>query len=84
MVKLCTPSLASKKHYKFVNHNKQPQAIKCVCAYNLLMVGPLTMKLGTLMYHDESSWKHKVQACKQQQTASGNQNFNMVFVPINN
>jgi hypothetical protein len=24
-----------------------------VCASNLLMVGPLTMKLGTLMYHDE-------------------------------
>ena len=36
------------------------------------MVGPLTMKLGTLMYHDESSSKQKLQACKQQQTASGN------------
>ena len=39
--------------YKFVNNNKQPQASKLasdVCAYNLLIVGPPTMKLGTLIY----------------------------------
>ena len=36
-----------------------------------IMVGSLTMKLGTLMYHDESSSKQKLQACKQQQTAPG-------------
>ena len=57
------------------NNNKQPQAIKTcvngVCASNLVMVGSLTMKLGTLMYHDESSSKQKLQACKQQQTAPG-------------
>ena len=48
------------------------------------MVGPQTMKLGTLMYHDESSSKQKLQACKQQQqAASGNKNLYMVFVPIN-
>ena len=33
-----------KQKYKFVNNNKQPQAIKtcvnCVCAYKLLVVGP--------------------------------------------
>ena len=39
------------------------------------MVGPLTMKLGTLMYHDESSSKQKLQVRKQQQTASGNKNL---------
>ena len=33
------------------------------------------MKLGTLMYHDESSSKRKLQACKQQRTISGNENF---------
>ena len=42
------------------------------------MVGPITMKLGTLMYYDESSSTLKLQVCKQQQTASGNK---MVFVP---
>ena len=41
------------------------------CASNLLIVGPLTMKLDTLMYHDESSSKQKLQVRKQQQTASG-------------
>ena len=64
-----------KMNYKFVNNNKQPQAIKLVhsvCASNLLMVGPLTTKLGTLIYNDESSSTHKLQVCKQQQTASGN------------
>ena len=52
------------------------------------MVGPLTMKLGTLMYHDESSSKQKLQACKQQQTALGNKrsygsSFNNETVSIN-
>ena len=37
-------------NYKFVNNNKQPLAIKCFFSYNLLMLGPLTMKLCTLMY----------------------------------
>ena len=31
------------------------------------MVGPVTMKLGTLMYHDRSSSKHKLRVCTQQQ-----------------
>ena len=35
------------------------------------MVGPLTMKLGTLMYSDKSSSKYKLQVCKQQQSDSG-------------
>ena len=64
------------KSYKFVNNNKQPQAIKTCkhfIAYNLLMVGRLTMKIGTLMFHDKSSSKQKLQVCKQQQTASGNE-----------
>ena len=37
-------------NYKFVNNNKQTQAIKCFVSYNLLVLGPLTMKFGTLMY----------------------------------
>ena len=69
------------RNYK-VNNNKHPQAINGVCAYKLLVVGPLTMKLGTLMYHDESSSKQKLQVCKQQQIASGNKYLYMVFVPI--
>ena len=57
------------KNYKFVNNNKQPQAIKLVnCANNLLMLGPLTMKFVTLMYHDESSQKQTLQVCQQQHT----------------
>ena len=36
-----------------------------ICAYNLHIVGPLTMNLGTLISHDESSLKHKLQVCKQ-------------------
>ena len=44
----------------------------------MLIVGPLTMKLGTLIYYDKSTLKHELQVCKQQQTASGNK---MVFVP---
>ena len=43
-----------------------------VCAYKLLVVGPLTM---IPMYHDKSSPKQKLQACKQQQTASGKKGF---------
>ena len=39
------------------------------------MLGPLTIKLGKLMYHDESSQQQKLQVCKQQQTASGNVNM---------
>ena len=39
-----------------------------VCAYNLLIVGLPTMKLGTLIFHDKSSSKQKLQGCKQQQT----------------
>ena len=50
-----------------------------VCAYNLLKLGPLTMKLGALMHHDESSSKPKLQVCKQQQTASGNKNLEVVY-----
>ena len=41
-------------HTKCVNNNKQPQATS---AYNLLTVGPLTMKFGTLIYHDKSPSK---------------------------
>ena len=40
------------RNYKVVNNNKQPQAkrlLNGVSAYNLLMVGPLTKKLGALM-----------------------------------
>ena len=37
-----------------------------------VIVGPLTMKLGTLIYYDKSSSKHELQVSKQQQTASGN------------
>ena len=43
-------------NYKVVNNNKQSQAIKLVngvCAYKLLVVGLLTMKLGTLIHHDK-------------------------------
>ena len=43
------------------------------------MVGPLTMKLATLMYHGESSSKQKLQVCKQQQTASGNKNYIIAY-----
>ena len=32
------------------------------------MVGPLTMKLGTLMCHDESLSTQKLKVCTQQQT----------------
>ena len=39
------------------------------------MVGPLSMKLGILMYHEKSSSKQKLQACK---TASGKRLFNAV------
>ena len=38
---------------KFVNNNKQPQTktlLNGVSAYNLLMVGPLAIKLSPLMY----------------------------------
>ena len=35
------------------------------------MVGPLAMTLRTLIYHDKSSSKQKLQGFKQQQTASG-------------
>ena len=31
----------------------------------LLTIGPLTMKLGTLMYHKKSSSNHKLQVCTQ-------------------
>ena len=43
-------------------------------------VGALTIKLGTLMYHDESSSKQKLQGCKQQQTASGSKWCLCLFV----
>ena len=39
------------------------------------MLGPLTTKLGTLMYYDKFSSKQNLQVCKQQQTASGNKNL---------
>ena len=39
-------------NYKFVNNNKQPQAIKGVCAYKLLVIDLLTMKLGRLSHHE--------------------------------
>ena len=46
-------------------YNKQPQVIKtCKWCY-MLMVGPLTKKLGTLMCHNESSSKHKLQVSEQ-------------------
>ena len=40
------------RNYMVVNNNKQPQAkntFNGVSAYNLVMMGPLTMKLGALM-----------------------------------
>ena len=37
------------------------------------MVGPLTTKIGTLMFHDNSSSEQKLHVSKQQQTASGNE-----------
>ena len=46
---------------------KQQQTASGNRGTNLLMVGLLTMKLGTLMYHDESSSKQKLQVCKQPQ-----------------
>ena len=33
------------------------------------MLGPITMKLGTLMSHDKSSPKQKLQVCKQQKNS---------------
>ena len=39
------------------------------------MVGPLSMEIATLIYHDKSSLKWDLQVCKQQQTASGNKNL---------
>ena len=48
------------------------------------MVGPQTMKLGTLMYHDESSSKQKLQGCKQQQTPSGKKDLNAYDGPSHN
>ena len=57
------------KQQQITSGNKT--CIMCLC----LMVGPLTMKLGTLMYHDKSSSNLNLQVCKQQQTASGNKNL---------
>ena len=40
------------RNYKVVNNNKKPQAkrlLNGVSAYDLFMMGPLTMKLGALM-----------------------------------
>ena len=88
MMKHCThyvytPSLVSKcKHYKFVNDInslRQCKLVNVVCTQNLLMLEPITMKLGTRMSHDKSLPKQKLQVCKQQQTASGNV---MLFAPI--
>ena len=45
------------------------------------MLGPITMKLGTLMSNGKSSPKQNLQVCKQLQTASGNINL---FMPITN
>ena len=53
--------------YKFVNNNKQPQATKpviVVYAYNFPKLGPLTTKLGALMYCDKFSSKQEIQVCK--------------------
>ena len=50
------------KCYKFVNNNKQPQAIRtCVwCfAYKLLMLDPLAMKLGTLVCRNKHVYDDK-------------------------
>ena len=47
-------------------------------ASNLLRVGRLTMKLGTLMYNDESSSKHKI--TKQQTASDGQERRNPVHV----
>ena len=55
--------------------------VNVVCAYNLLILDPKTMKLGTLTSHDKSSPKQKLQVCKQQQTAPGNVNL---FMPTYN
>ena len=46
-----------------------------VCAYKLLVGDPLAMKLGTLIHHDKCSVKQKLQGCKQQETASGKNDF---------
>ena len=54
---------------KLVNDNKQPRAKKLAndfCSYNLLVVGPLTIKLGTLINHKNSS-KQKSHVIKQPQ-----------------
>ena len=58
------------------NRNQQTASgnkLNDVCSYNLLIVGLLTTKLGTLMNDDEST--SNLQVCKQQQRALGNKNL---------
>ena len=57
------------KNYKTTNSFRQCNLVNVICAYDLLMQGPITMKLGTLFLYGKSS--PKLQVCKQQQTCSG-------------
>ena len=59
-------TLMSKSHLQVC---KQPQVIKLVYAYNLVVLAFLTLRLGTLMS------KPHLQFRKQQQTASGIKNL---------
>ena len=43
------------------NSLRQYKLVRCVCGFNLLMVGPLTIQPGTK--RDKSSAKHKLQVC---------------------
>ena len=45
--------IQQQRNYKFVNNLRQWKPAIDVGAYNLLIVGPLTIKLGTLIYHDK-------------------------------
>ena len=56
------------KNHKCVNSLGQ-NLVNGVCAFNILMVDPLTMKLGTLIYHGKRSLKQKIQACKKTTSA---------------
>ena len=46
------------------NSLRQQKLVIVVYAYNFPKLGPLTTKLGTLMYCDKFSSKQEVQVCK--------------------
>ena len=54
-------------NYKFVNNNREPQAIKLVYAYNFVVLVFLTMRLGTLAHNITLMSKPHLQVCKQPQ-----------------